>query len=922
MQYRIKIVEEPEIYKVRVTDVPKAKTGYQVDGSLANDVSAFGGGNLKLGQPSAVARKTITKVPREEANLEAEGGETVLTFDPSGYPLFYEIKGPRHSQNGVPLNLPDDSFIFSDTRSMKISDPNILEMFGKKAKKGGYTPAELSKQYLNINKHREILQDKDSDKIEIKTAQLMIKKSIFKLGALALAQESKKGFPQGIPVVAKTYMEEAGISEQDILPNAEQPQEGMQQQMPQEGQQPMPQEQMMQGEAPTMPDGSPVAMPEDLSQEQQMPPQEQPTMGYGGIYLRKARDGEEVTMNKIKERVRMQLETDIPADEIVVSLIKGGVNLNDIQDVFVSLRIPEQQARRFALQGLEKYQQMIGAQRQQMQQQQQAQGMPMVGPQGQGMPPQQMDPRMMQMMAQQQQMQGPPMGKYGIITGGLNTPIMMANGGYLDEYQNAGPVVVSNSSSAPISDSKKLGTAYGTGTYTPGKKQEGQTYYDVEGQPKIKGRGWEEGKDVAWSYSGNTGGGSWNPTRQQAIDQYCKNMKNPKSKLFYGVAAEEIASNNFGYLKNSSDPAKQAEYAAILAKLQGCKVGGKQEKFEFVTEEEPVQDCPPCIDPKTNKPVVDANGQPVVRTKDPATGECSECTTGEIPPPPEKECYCKDPVTGEDIVVECGTNCQEFVKNPEPTPIQNLPEDELNLGIAMAARPVNTPAIEGKSPGVRQQIFGVDYLNEAMLASGMNQGMQKNMAPMLQNNPGGAMAAMFAGNQAAQQNVMQSAAKANMFNAGQASAINATNTGWQDKQLMTGMQQADLYNQRKATFDSNVAQDNANYWANVGNKNAIMRGNARELAATNAAQGMKWMVGPGGREYIVNTNNKQITPEAPDKTTAEMVAGYKEMGYDPDQSIRLAELDVRRQPKAQFGGVIYMGNGGYIYGTNTYPFEY
>ena len=99
-------------------------------------------------------------------------------------------------------------------------------------------------------------------------------------------------------------------------------------------------------------------------------------MGYGGIYLRKARDGKEVTMNKIKERVRMQLETDIPADEIVVSLIKGGINLNDIQEVFISLRIPEQQAKRFALQGLEKYQQLVAAQRQQIQEQQQAQGMP------------------------------------------------------------------------------------------------------------------------------------------------------------------------------------------------------------------------------------------------------------------------------------------------------------------------------------------------------------------------------------------------------------------------------------------------------------------------------------------------------------------------------------------------------------------
>lgn len=920
MQYKVKIVEAPEIYKVRITDMPKAKTGYQVDGSLANDLTAFGGGNLKLDTPKAVARKTITKVPREEANLEAEGGETVLTFDPSGYPLFYEIKGPRHSQNGVPLNLPDDSFIFSDTASMKITDKSILQMFGKKAKKGGYTPADLSKQYLNINKHREVLQDKDSDKIEIKTAQLMIKKSIYKLGALALAQEAKKGFPQGIPVVAKYYMEEAGISEQDVLPNA-QPEGGQKQQM--QGQQaPMPQEgqeQMALQEVPTMPDGSPVAVPEELSQQQMMPEQ-QPTMGYGGIYLRKAKEGLEVTLEKIKEKVRMQLENDVAADDVVVGLIKAGINLQDIQEIFVRLRIPEQQAKRFALQGLEKYQQMVAAQRRQMQQQQQQ--MPMVGPQGQGMPPQQMDPRMMQMMAAQQQMQQAPMAKYGMIMGGFNMPLIMENGGYLKKFGPGDEVNVnSSSSSSNISDSKRLAEEYNKGTYTPGKKQEGQTYYDVEGQPKIKGRGYIEGKDVEWNYTGG-GGGNWNPTIDQAVDQYCKNMKNPKSKLFYGVAAEVIAEKNFGYLKNSSDPAKQAQYAQILEKLKGCKAGGAQEKFEFVTEDTPPgEDCPQCLD-KDGKPVVDANGQPIVRTKDPVTGECSPCPTGEIPPPPEKECYCPDPVTGEDVIVECGTNCQEWVKNPEPEPIQELPEDQFALATALGARPVNTPPIMGKSPGVRQQIFGVDYLNEAMLASGVNQGMQKNMAPMLQNNPGGAMAAMFAGNQAAQQNIMGSAARANQFNAGQASAINATNTGWQDKQLMTGMQQADLYNTRKATFDSNVATDNANYWANVSNKYDRLKGNARELAAINQSQNYKYIIGPDGNEYVVNKNNKQITPETPDKTTAEMVADYKAMGYDPDQSIRLAELDIRRQPKSQFGGVIYMGNGGYIYGTNTYPFEY
>ena len=212
MKYRVKITEAPELFKVKITQPPKAKTGYQIEGSLANDLSAFGGGNLKLTEPKAVSRTTITKVPREEANLEAEGGETVLTFDPSGYPLFYEIKGPRHSANGVPLNLPDDSFIFSDTREMMIKDPAILKMFNKAPKKGGYTPADLSKQFIALNKYRMTMQDSSSDKVQIKTAELMIKKIIIKLGALALAQEAKKGFPQGIPVVAKQYMEANGIS--------------------------------------------------------------------------------------------------------------------------------------------------------------------------------------------------------------------------------------------------------------------------------------------------------------------------------------------------------------------------------------------------------------------------------------------------------------------------------------------------------------------------------------------------------------------------------------------------------------------------------------------------------------------------------------------------------------------------------------
>ena len=63
----------------------------------------------------------------------------------------------------------------------------------------------------------------------------MIKNYNSKLGALALAQESKKGFHQGIPAAARPYMDEMGLKDEDILPEELQ----MQKQQMQEGFNPM-----------------------------------------------------------------------------------------------------------------------------------------------------------------------------------------------------------------------------------------------------------------------------------------------------------------------------------------------------------------------------------------------------------------------------------------------------------------------------------------------------------------------------------------------------------------------------------------------------------------------------------------------------------------------------------------------------------
>jgi hypothetical protein len=251
-------------HKVKIKKLPRAKSGYETN-SLDKQSLTFGGADANHYKTETEGfRKSLGSVPRSEANLEAEGGETAYgDINGDSLPEHYKIKGPRHAQGGVPMNLPDGTFIFSDYVKLKIKDCNILKMFGKPCgkKKKGYTPAQLAKQY-DINKYREILEDVESDSYEKKTAEMMIRKYVVKLGALALAQESMKGYPQGVPVVARPYLEHMGLSEEDILgPSNEtkrqlEEMQQMEQQMAQQqmmSAQQMPQQQMMQ--APMMEKG-------------------------------------------------------------------------------------------------------------------------------------------------------------------------------------------------------------------------------------------------------------------------------------------------------------------------------------------------------------------------------------------------------------------------------------------------------------------------------------------------------------------------------------------------------------------------------------------------------------------------------------------------------------------------------------------
>ncbi|MEM5878525.1 MAG: hypothetical protein QXF12_06645, partial [Candidatus Aenigmatarchaeota archaeon] len=156
-------------------------------------------------------KKSIDPVDRKMANLEAEKGEVVLTYDDKGlsYPKLYYINGKKHSQGGTPLLLPDGSFIFSNSKELKIEDKDILNLFGAKTPK---TPAELARKLLDLNKSSKVLEDEQQkDSLKVGTAMADIDGKMGLLSILAMYQERMKN-PDGltydkIPTFAKTYLE-------------------------------------------------------------------------------------------------------------------------------------------------------------------------------------------------------------------------------------------------------------------------------------------------------------------------------------------------------------------------------------------------------------------------------------------------------------------------------------------------------------------------------------------------------------------------------------------------------------------------------------------------------------------------------------------------------------------------------------------
>jgi hypothetical protein len=221
--------------KIKITSLPQAAYGGSQNAKAVNQLygnssymtSMFNGANKDESEEQY--NQTLNADPRSTAVLEAEKGETLVRKGTSdSIPQFFKIGGKRHSEGGTPLSgekATPDSFIYSDTKAMKIKDPSILESFGFSAKRGGYTPAKISKKFdLNSKELREGLYSQD-DPLRKSTSVLMADNYISNLGKLALVQESQKGFPQGVPEIAMPYMNKVGLDPAQFLPPS--PEEGM-----------------------------------------------------------------------------------------------------------------------------------------------------------------------------------------------------------------------------------------------------------------------------------------------------------------------------------------------------------------------------------------------------------------------------------------------------------------------------------------------------------------------------------------------------------------------------------------------------------------------------------------------------------------------------------------------------------------------
>ena len=215
--------------RIRIKNMPKGfelqkkakggSAGDQVEYSLVTSPVSLSDGQVNT-QGDTPTRKSLKSVPRDKANIEAEGGETVLTdLNNDGMFGLYNITGPSHDDGGVPMNLPDQSFIFSRDPSLYLTNEELAQ-FDMNSSKKGKSPAQVSKKY-ELNKYYGLIKDPYADDIQIRTAEMMMDKNMPELSKLAFVQESKKDFEDGVPLASFVYLQQQGVDPMEFKQQVE-----------------------------------------------------------------------------------------------------------------------------------------------------------------------------------------------------------------------------------------------------------------------------------------------------------------------------------------------------------------------------------------------------------------------------------------------------------------------------------------------------------------------------------------------------------------------------------------------------------------------------------------------------------------------------------------------------------------------------
>lgn len=222
---RISIDKLPDGFTIRNGKVVRemahgGTTGDQYDYHLTTVPTNLIGDQVNKDDDKSI-RYSLSSVPRDLANLEAEGGETVLTdLNDKGQFGLYDIKGPSHDDGGVPMRLPDQSFIFSRDPSMEIEPQVLADAFGINTSKA-MTPAQVSRKF-QLNNYNVQSADPNSDYIARDTADAMLMKNKMALSKLAFIQESIKRFADGVPVASFPYLQSQGVNPVEFKQEIEQ----------------------------------------------------------------------------------------------------------------------------------------------------------------------------------------------------------------------------------------------------------------------------------------------------------------------------------------------------------------------------------------------------------------------------------------------------------------------------------------------------------------------------------------------------------------------------------------------------------------------------------------------------------------------------------------------------------------------------